>query len=301
MGPKGNRWCIVLAAGDGTRLRSLTTDRDGVTTPKQYCSLRGDGSLLHKALARARRIAAAPRVVTVVAAAHRRWWSAQLAGQPRANVIVQPENRGTAPGLLLPLLEVLRRDPSARVVVLPSDHHVQDEAVLERAVRRGLAAVQRRGAGIVLMGIAPDAAVSDYGWIVPGGEGSPAPVVSFVEKPAADEALRLMRRGGVWNSFIIAGRARELLALFERRLRWLTLALQEMPAAGSPARERALACLYRAIEPADVSRDVLQGSEDALSVLRVPPCGWTDLGTPERVAACLERAVAPAAGAVSGR
>ena len=37
----------------------------------------------------------------------------------------------------------------------------------------------------------------------------------------------------------------------------------------------------------DFSRDVLQGSEDSLRLQPVPPCGWTDLGTPARVAACL--------------
>jgi hypothetical protein len=33
----------------------------------------------------------------------------------------------------------------------------------------------------------------------------------------------------------------------------------------------------------------LQGNEDALQVLRVPACGWTDLGTPRRVRALLQR------------
>jgi len=53
MGIAGNTWAIILAGGDGTRLRSLTTDETGVSVPKQFCSLRGDRSLLHEALARA--------------------------------------------------------------------------------------------------------------------------------------------------------------------------------------------------------------------------------------------------------
>jgi mannose-1-phosphate guanylyltransferase len=39
----------------------------------------------------------------------------------------------------------------------------------------------------------------------------------------------------------------------------------------------------------DFARHILQGAEPCLSVLRVPECGWSDLGTPRSVAACLER------------
>src|SRR5688572_7826173 len=59
-------WAIVLAAGDGTRLRDLTT-RGGVATPKQYCSLRGGRSLLGDALARAARVVTKKRILVVVA------------------------------------------------------------------------------------------------------------------------------------------------------------------------------------------------------------------------------------------
>lgn len=300
MDTKGNRWCIVLAAGDGTRLRSLTTDPQGRTTPKQYCSLRGEGSLLTDALARADRLAPRERVATVVAAAHERWWRGELADRPAGNTIVQPLNRGTAPGLLLPLLEILERDPGARVVVLPSDHFVRDEGVLERAIRRALAAVERRRAGVVLLGIAPDAAVDDYGWLVPAGgtAGRLQPVGTFVEKPPLPEAARLLGAGGAWNSFILAARGADLLALLRQRLPWLTRSMQDAHDVARAGRPATLSVLYEAMVPADLSRDVLQGAEASLHMMRVPACGWTDLGTPERVAACLEGTALPRAGSI---
>src|SRR5262245_33382827 len=122
-------WAIVLAAGEGTRLRELTT-REGVPTPKQFCSLRGGRSLLGDALARATRVVPRKRVIVIVAEEHRPYWSTDLRGLPAENVIVQPRNRGTAPGILLPLLTVLERDPGARVAILPSDHFVEREPVL---------------------------------------------------------------------------------------------------------------------------------------------------------------------------
>jgi hypothetical protein len=44
MDAEGNTWAIVLAAGEGSRLRSLTTTALGVAIPKQFCSLKGGGA-----------------------------------------------------------------------------------------------------------------------------------------------------------------------------------------------------------------------------------------------------------------
>jgi hypothetical protein len=58
-------------------------------------------------------------------------------------------------------------------------------------------------------------------------------------------------------------------------------------AAGPLARAARLTALYDGLETRDFSRDVLQGNEHGLRLEIVPPCGWTDLGTPARVEACL--------------
>ena len=49
-------WALVLAAGEDSRLRSLTTVPSGTSIPKQFCSLHDGPSLLHEALQRARAV-----------------------------------------------------------------------------------------------------------------------------------------------------------------------------------------------------------------------------------------------------
>jgi mannose-1-phosphate guanylyltransferase len=288
----GHDWALVLAAGDGTRLASLTTGSDGIAVPKQYCSIDGGPSLLELTLRRAERLVPRSRVVTVVAARHLRWWQRDLARHRTENAVVQPANRGTAAGIALPLLEIVERDPRARVVVLPSDHFVADEAVLERAARRALAALAGHPDEIVLLGIEPDAPDGEYGWIVAGdelGAGLHA-VVSFVEKPSAAVARCLLARGGMWNSFVFAASAASLLALLERRLPALVAELRAARSAGRLARA------YESLPDADFSREILQAEPSALRLLTVPACGWSDLGTPERLATCLAgRRFAPVA------
>jgi hypothetical protein len=94
-------WVVILSGGDGRRLGSLTTNTDGVSAPKQYCSLNGGTSLLQLSLQRALRLVPRERIVLVVTEARRRCWEPNLFAQPRSSGV--PSNRGTGLGILLPL------------------------------------------------------------------------------------------------------------------------------------------------------------------------------------------------------
>lgn len=285
-GGKGGRWALVLAAGEGTRLAHLTRGGDGIATPKQFCSIAGGPTLLEQTVRRAAAVVGDRKVVTVVAAAHRRWWERDLDSLPRENVVVQPMNRGTAAGILLPLLAIAERDPGATVLVLPSDHGVEDETVLRRSMADALDDCERDSEHLVLLGISGDSPDPDLGWIVPAERGGRCvPVARFVEKPTVAEADRLLRGGAMWNSFIFAARISTLVAICRsalpelwRPLRWARVWDRRHPGAGG-----ALSHVYRHLPAQDFSRDVLSARPDSLRVLRVPPCGWSDLGTPERL------------------
>jgi mannose-1-phosphate guanylyltransferase len=287
-----NTWALVLAAGEGSRLRALTTHR-GVAVPKQFCSLVGGPSLLEEAILRAEAIVPRQRVCAIVAEQHRAWWEASLPFMPRRNVIVQPQNRGTAVGLLLPLLHIAQRDPQARVVILPSDHYVRDEAVLARSLRQAASRLAHDTQNLWLLGISPEEADPELGYIVPGSrdEAGALRVAQFVEKPPVTLARLMIERGGLWNAFILAGAVQAILRLFYLRYPQL---LNEMRAAvqldaSSPDEPVAAADLYPRLPELDFSRHVIEGSETTLRVLPVPACGWSDLGTPRRVSEALRR------------
>jgi mannose-1-phosphate guanylyltransferase len=285
----GATWALVLAGGEGRRLQGLTTTPAGTVIPKQYCSLRGGASLLEETIDRARNLTGAERICAVVAADAAGWWRGQLEPLPRANIVVQPRNRGTANGVLLPLLRILERDPHATLVLLPSDHYVEDERALAQALREAVARVAAAPAEIVLLGIEPDAPDPELGYILPGGAaaGGGFDVLRFVEKPAAPLARELMAAGALWNAFIIVARGRALLELFESRFPSAVACLREALRADRAA--AALEEAYARLEERDFSRHILQGQEARLRVLRVPRCGWSDLGTPGRVAEVLRR------------
>jgi mannose-1-phosphate guanylyltransferase len=283
-------WAVVLAAGDGTRLRSLTTDASGQPVPKQFCSLNGGASLIEETLRRARHVAPAERVCVIVADQHARHWRRLQRGVPERNVIVQPQNRGTAHGVLLSVLAILERDPLARIVFLPADHFVLDENALARALRDLVTHLAHNPDGLTLIGIEPGDPDPELGYIVPGralSDGSRT-VACFVEKPPPAKARELLGAKALWNSFIFGARAAALLGVLRARL---GTTVEDMATAlARDARDRdarALVQLYKRLALTDFSRDILQPARARLRVIRAPACGWNDLGTPRRVAQTL--------------
>src|SRR5580658_545985 len=156
---------LILAGGDGRRLGALTIDGDGVSTPKQYCSLSGGDSLLQVTLKRALELVPREHILVVVSEQHRRWWECQLSGLPASNVIVQPCNRGTGIGVLLPLLVLEKHVPNGTVVCLPSDHYIADEEVLVRSLRQAAELPAVDCAKLTLLGIQPSAVDSGLGYM----------------------------------------------------------------------------------------------------------------------------------------
>jgi mannose-1-phosphate guanylyltransferase len=282
-------WAIVLAGGDGTRVRELTRAPNGDSIPKQYCTFGGERSLLRLAIDRARSVVRPDHVITVVAEQHRAWWELELGRLdefPAENVVVQPANRGTAVGVLLGLARVVSRQGLlARVLVMPSDHFVGQEQTLARHLRAGILATREDPSRLVLLGMTPEALDSEYGWIVsPDGTGGVArPVVRFVEKPDAASSKRLMERGALLNSFIFVSRAPTLLFLYRRVMpEILRRFLPRLTRPNGWARG-VLRRLYRTLPSRDFSRELLERCTDHLAVVPVPPCGWRDLGTPARL------------------
>jgi mannose-1-phosphate guanylyltransferase len=282
-----NTWAVVLAGGDGTRLRGITTTEAGEVIPKQFCSLQRDTCLLEDAILRAEAVAIPPHICSVVAEQHRRWWTSAVKSLPAQNIFVQPNNRGTAHGIMLALLQIERRAPSAVVVLLPADHYVTDEATMARSLRMAANLAADNKALVYLLGAEPDHPDHELGYIVPNEQQRDAAmgVLRFAEKPTPEAAREMITQGALWNTFILAGAVRAFLNLFEGRF---AATIRDMRRALDLAESArlgpvALELLYADLESHDFSRDVLERHEQMLQVLRVPNCGWTDLGTPKRV------------------
>ena len=188
---------------------------------------------------------------------------------------------------MLPLIWIVRHDRAATIVILPSDHFVESEETLDGALKQAVSTVTRSEAPVVLLGVEPEGPEEDYGWIVPcpGPESCPHRVASFREKPDTCTAASLLSQGALLNTFIIVANSRCLLALFKEKIPQLWGPFEQTLAGGRTGfrQRKDLADLYHSIPSLDFSKDLLEEATEDLWVYPVPSCGWTDLGTPQRL------------------
>lgn len=280
----GRRWSLVLAGGDGTRLQELTRQITGAPIPKQYCRLLGEQSLLEATLERARAFSGSAHTLVVVNRNHLRLAREQVSSVKVENVLVQPRNRDTGPGVLYALLALQQRDPDARVALFPSDHFIRDEAAFSHCIDTAGDFVDRASDKIVLLGIRPDVADTGYGYISPGarlldtGRHRFFDVAGFVEKPSPAHSLRLLEQGAMWNAFVMVARVSHVVGLLERLVPAAVAALR--PAVGDPvAAERT----YLGLQAWNFSHQFLAKVTPHLVVLAAEGTGWSDWGTPESI------------------
>lgn len=286
---------IVLAGGDGTRLKSLTRRISGFEIPKQFCPVIGSTTLLEQTLSRASLLIDPSRVLTVLTRAHERFYSPILIGAQQRNLVIQPDNRGTAPAILYALLRLAQIAPSASVAIFPSDHYVSDNLKFIHQVELALEATTAQPEVTILLGLAANSPEAGYGWIEPGepisGGASPLfKVRRFWEKPAPEIASVLLERGCLWNSFVMVARVSTLLRLIMMALPQLYAPFAAIGSKlGTPFEERAVSALYAGLSPLSFSDQVLASHAVNLAVLPVQGLDWSDLGEPHRVMDVLAR------------
>lgn len=200
---------VILCGGSGTRLWPLSRS----TYPKQFVDL-GNGKTLFKETVRRAQIVAKDAVPYVVTSdAHRFYAQANLFEcNQQATIIVEPVPRNTAPAIAAAANVALSKDPDAVLLVMPSDHAMENIAAFKAAVEKG---VKLAGDGyLVTFGIQPTAPETGFGYIKKGKEIDEGGYVvdQFVEKPKEEVAKKFLESGNYyWNAGIFMFRAERYL------------------------------------------------------------------------------------------
>jgi len=284
---RSNRWGLVLAGGDGSRLRSFTKGIVGYELPKQFCPILSSKPLLRETLDRAARAIVPSRTLISVNSKHRRYYSPMLRGAPQL-LIEEPLNRGTAPAILHALVRLWDLAPSAIVGLFPSDHYIGNETRFAAYADSAFSAAADSEVA-VLLGAEPTAPEQAYGWIEPETSLTSADqrlfsVRRFVEKPDVTLANELWRAGALWNTLVLVARLSTLLHMFIRAMPRLYRSFSDVrPLLGTVREAEALTRLYHDLPTSGFSEVVLQRNATNLMVMPMRGVEWCDLGEPARV------------------
>jgi mannose-1-phosphate guanylyltransferase len=290
-GSEGSLWAVVLAGGQGLRLRSLTRHLHGDDRPKQFAVLDGHRSLLRQTLDRVALLVPPERTVVVTVAEHLRHVAKELdVGGRGPWILTQPEDRGTAAAVLWSAHWIHARNRDATIAVFPSDHFVLGDREFMGHVEAIAAFVESKPDHTVLLGAQPTEPETDYGWVEPAeriGWARRDPVYRvrcFREKPSPAEARSLFAAGALWNTLVFAARATAIVEAGRQCVPVLESRLRRAAAFGGTDHERwALRQAYALAPSANFSRAMLEVWPLPLGVCTLSAVTWCDLGTPARV------------------
>jgi mannose-1-phosphate guanylyltransferase len=301
-GAAKNRCAVILAGGDGLRLRSFVQKLRGDRLPKQYVKFLGEHSLLEGTFQRARALIPSRRQFVVVTESHFEYAEVarQLSNYPEVHVASQPINRDTGLGLLLPLAHIYRTRPDSTVVVFPSDHFIEEEALFLNHVDAAFALVERDNRKTVLLAIAPTHAETDYGYILPSNCQHQAlpfgarEVKHFIEKPDPIVARKLVQRGGFWNTMVMVFNLRTLLEHLRDINPFVFRCFEQIcDAVGTAEFSDVVKQVFVRSEPLNLSTGLLENlaAQQPRSLLVLPVRGvhWSDWGSRQRILASLKR------------
>jgi mannose-1-phosphate guanylyltransferase len=284
MSNRERTWVILLTGGGADPHESQ--DHRVNNSSADFATPRDRQTLFKMTLARARSIVPRDQIVVVIDRAQKLRWSDSLAMLPGGNVIAQPHHRGSAMEVLLAALTMLERDPSARIIAMPTDHYVSNETALASSLLDAAIPTAQTRNNLALIGIKPEQPATEPGYIVPGRwfEDGTRSVLRIVKPSGKVAASALVARGALWDSAIVAARAPVLVGLLRACMPNLVDEIETALAQGDGAdvRQRALARVYARLPSVDLSHVLAQGAAAVCRVITSRSCGWSNLASAQR-------------------
>lgn len=276
----GNLHVIILAGGEDLRLAPLTSALSGMTVPKQFAFIAGNGSLLQQTVSPYAAAISPKRIAVVVSSVYEDLARTQLRAWEGIAILPRPANHGPALDLVFALGRLMALDASSTVMVSPAHHYVPHAGVLVGSL--AAASPTLTTVPVILAG-ATVGSGGGHHFVVPGTrlEGAVHALGGLVDHASPAQTERLKKTGALWNTSVFVARAADLWQLCAR----------QMPEAAEVvlrlwAKHRkppsALAGIFSTMRGARLG-DILGSRKKDVGVLSVEGSDWTDWTTPEQV------------------
>lgn len=269
-----------MAGGIGSRFWPVSTTR----FPKQFHDILGTGeTLIQQTFRRASKVSAPEQILVVTHKNYKQLVAEQLPNLPEENIILEPARRNTAPCITYAAHRINAKDPTAVMLVAPSDHLITNEDEYVRIVQHAAeeAAESRK---LFTLGITPNRPDTGYGYIQfvnleEDPKNEVKRVKTFTEKPNTDLANQFLESGDfLWNSGIFIWSLPSFFDELKIHLPDLHATFeQEADKFGTEEEAEMIERVYPSCDNESIDYGLMEKSHH---VYVIPSdFGWSDLGT----------------------
>ena len=267
---------VIMAGGIGSRFWPMSTPE----CPKQFIDVLGTGkTMIQMTVERFAPLCPMENFWVVTGASYVDIVREQLPDIPAGNILAEPCARNTAPCIAYACWKIRLQDPSANIVVSPSDAFVQDAEEFCRVIGEALKFTES-GKRIVTVGITPTRPETGYGYIQCSHDGREIlSVMSFREKPSLDVAKQYLADGNyLWNAGIFVWNVATIVESMRSYVPDLAEKMDRMAESfGTEGESDAVNAVFPTCEKISIDYAVM---EKADYIFTVPgDFGWSDVGT----------------------
>lgn len=270
---------LIMAGGKGTRFWPLSTEEK----PKQFLNLIGEETMIQMTVNRIKPIIPIERIFVCTGEMYVDLVKEQLPELPERNIIVEPEGRNTAPCIALSAMVIDRYYKNSNMVVLPSDHLINDEEEFRNTLLAADSFIKEKDEAIVTLGMNPSRPEVGYGYIkysdevLKSNDFRVIKVDAFVEKPNLDTAKKYLREGNyLWNGGMFIWSINNVINQIKMYSTSTYNALINVMEVSEEKLQETINNNYEGTEATSIDYAVLEKSKD---VYVIPSnFGWDDVG-----------------------
>ncbi len=270
---------VIMCGGSGSRF----WPKSRKMYPKQFLNTVGEKTMIQLTVDRISKFIPLENVYMVTNKAYINTIREQVPQILEENLIIEPMIKETAACIGYSAVKLLAKDPEAVMIVLPSDHYIQDEEKFMETLEQGLN-IACSDSCLVTMGIRPTRPETAYGYIetgkrIDGSWSIPTyKIKRFTEKPNREKAQEFIDKGTyLWNSGMFIWKATVLLKQYKKFLTDMYQCLKRMSDhLGTPEEARIVEEEYDKIDGISIDYGILEKTWDVY----VMECSfyWDDIG-----------------------
>ena len=270
---------LIMAGGKGTRFWPLSTEEK----PKQFLNLIGEDTMIQMTVNRIKPIVPIERIFVCTGAKYINLVKEQLPEILEKNIIIEPEGRNTAPGIALSAFIIKRYFKDANMIVMPSDHLINNEEKFRNIVKRANRFLEINKQAIITLGMKTHRPETGYGYIkytniLKSNGFDVFKVDKFVEKPDEEKAKKYLQDSSyLWNGGIFLWKASNIINEIKKYSVKSYEAIHGIEVVEDSFLQQLINNKYHETEAISIDYAVL---EKSCNVYVIPSeIGWDDIGT----------------------
>lgn len=272
-------YVVIMCGGSGSRF----WPKSRKMYPKQFLNTVGEKTMIQLTVDRISKFIPMENIYMVTSKSYVSTIKEQVPQVFAENIIIEPMIKETAACIGYSAVKLMKKDPEAVMIVLPSDHYIQDEKRFMETLKQGLDIACSDNC-LVTMGIRPTRPETAYGYIetgkkIEGQWGIPTyKIKRFTEKPNREKAQEFIDKGTyLWNSGMFIWKASALLRQYKKFLPEMYHCLRRMSDyIGTDEESRVVEEEYNKIDGISIDYGILEKTWDVY--VMESSFYWDDIG-----------------------